>query len=566
MIPVRPSMPLSVLPFLLVLFATLSCNQPQDVAEDTSEQTVDSLLAVDTGTSQENPLQKTWTFASHDRDASPDYATVFPDDVVNRMDVVVTDSAWNVLMEDMTSMAGAFGAGEGTGSIPGGENIGGFPDAVGLPQELIDAAVGKEMGDSCTCSMMGTALSGIVDTSGGKNYCRPSMPGDIPGGGGEIPGGGEMENTEFLPREPVYIPATMLFKGKQWGAVGFRLKGNSSLSSAWKQGVYKLPFRIKTDEFEDAYPDIKNQRIYGFQDLSLCNNYMDNTMIHEKTACDLFRAFGVPAPTSTYIRLYVTIGSAQPAYFGLYTMDEMPDVPLLETWFGNHSGNLYKPDGDGARFVTYDESSFEEKNNDDNSNADIQALFTALHADRSDPATWRKNLDKVFDVTLFLKWLAVNTVIGNWDAYGSMPHNYYLYNNKGKLSWIAWDLGLSFSENGGMGRSVQTQDIGATITHAQVDSTWPLIKYLLDDTVYFSAYMEYVGSFNNTLFTPDVLTAKVQDARAMISPYVTGAEPEKTGYTYISSPADFETAHTSLVNFITSRSASVAALLTSGTY
>ena len=53
----------------------------------------------------------------------------------------------------------------------------------------------------------------------------------------------------------------------------------------------------------------------------------------------------------------------------------------------------------------------------------------------TDPATWRTNLEAVFDTDTFLKYLAVNTVIQNWDTYGRMTHNYYLYNNpdNGKL-------------------------------------------------------------------------------------------------------------------------------------
>ena len=41
-------------------------------------------------------------------------------------------------------------------------------------------------------------------------------------------------------------------------------------------------------------------------------------------------------------------------------------------------------------------------------------------------ATWRANLETVFDTDVFLKYLAVNTVVQNWDTYGRMTHNYYL--------------------------------------------------------------------------------------------------------------------------------------------
>jgi spore coat protein CotH len=316
------------------------------------------------------------------------------------------------------------------------------------------------------------------------------------------------------------------------------------------------------DKFEDASPEIKGQRMYGFQDLSLINNYMDNTMIHEKIAGELFRSFDVSSCKATFIRLYVDYGQGK-KYFGLYTMDEMPEGPLLKKWFGNKKGNLYKPDGTGARFVEFVDISFAEKNNNNTGCRDVKAVFEALHGDHSNPASWRKELEKAFDVPIFLKWLAVNSVIANWDAYGAMPHNYYLYNDNDKLKWIPWDLGLSFSESGGMGMGTGASgnDVAAQITHNQTDSTWPLIRYLLDDATYRAKYFGYVRAFLQTDFTLGSLTAKIQSAKNLVAPYVTGAEPEQTGYTFLTTPQDFETAHNSLVQFISKQIISVDSVL-----
>lgn len=42
----------------------------------------------------------------------------------------------------------------------------------------------------------------------------------------------------------------------------------------------------------------------------------------------------------------------------------------------------------------------------------------------------------MFDVDGFLRYLAVNGIIQNWDTYGRMVHNYFLYNapETGKLT------------------------------------------------------------------------------------------------------------------------------------
>ena len=64
----------------------------------------------------------------------------------------------------------------------------------------------------------------------------------------------------------------------------------------------------------------------------------------------------------------------------------------------------------------------------------------------SNAEAWRAGLEAVFDVDGFLNWLAVNTVIQNWDTYGLMSHNYYLYNDpiSGLLTWIPWDNNEAF--------------------------------------------------------------------------------------------------------------------------
>jgi hypothetical protein len=62
---------------------------------------------------------------THGRGATPDYARVFAQDVVKRLDIRVTGADWGRLVTDMTDMAGAYGAMSG-GPSRGGFNI--MPD------------------------------------------------------------------------------------------------------------------------------------------------------------------------------------------------------------------------------------------------------------------------------------------------------------------------------------------------------------------------------------------------------------------------------------------------------
>ncbi|CAG5079561.1 CotH kinase family protein [Parvicella tangerina] len=92
------------------------------------------------------------------------------------------------------------------------------------------------------------------------------------------PGGGGGQMT-FSDDTPLYFECEMYFNDIEWYHVGIRYKGNSSLNA----NSGKLPFRLKMDEYEDEYVEIKNQRFYGFKELSLGSNYNDESNLQEFT-------------------------------------------------------------------------------------------------------------------------------------------------------------------------------------------------------------------------------------------------------------------------------------------
>ena len=150
---------------------------------------------------------------------------------------------------------------------------------------------------------------------------------------------------------PVWVPATVEFEGDTWTNVGLRFKGNSSLRSTWRSGIYKLPFKLDFDEFEDEYPEIDDQRFYGFKQLSLASNFNDSSFLREKVAADIFREAGVPAAQTAFYQVYVDYGEG-PIYFGLYTMVEVVDDTVIETQFDDDSGNVYKPSRERCHFCS----------------------------------------------------------------------------------------------------------------------------------------------------------------------------------------------------------------------
>jgi hypothetical protein len=429
------------------------------------------------------------------------------------------------MMADMESMAGAFGSSGGLGG--GGLGRGGVMPGGGFPDG-------------------GVQPGGFPD--GGP-------PPGGPGGGGPGMAGGA---GNFFPRTPVYVACTVAFQGQTWQNVGIRFKGNSSLASTWGSGIYKLPFRLDFDELGDEFPEVAKQRFLGIKALSLTNGFSDPALIREKVMADLFREGGVRAARTGFVRLYVDRGQG-PEYFGLYDMAEVPDKALLRAQFGNDQGNLYKPEGTGAQLRTFDQASFEKKTNGATADySDVQRLIAALNSDRSDPARWRAGLEATLDVGTFLRWLAINTLAGNWDAYGQMAHNYYLYGdpgNGGRLTWIPWDHDLSLQE----GRA-------ADLLHTSTTAAWPLIRYLLDDTQYRATYLRELKNALDGVLEPEAARLRFTRAHRLIAPYVVGdgtESGERPGFTFVQGVASFEAGLTALSAFVESQAVRARGVLAS---
>ena len=512
----------------VVLFAVLqvSCDLPVDGDEDSE--------------SVERP--EGWTEETHGRDTTPNYAVVFVQDRVNRIDVSISSQNWQAMLDDMTELHGEFGAG------------GGLPGPIEIPDAAFAACDGLDSGDSCIVRIFlfpipGTCLSlPFVDDLA----CKPDNI--------DIPGLPDEPNLDLSGQDPIWVPCTVTFKGRSWRHVGFRFKGNSTLKYGWSAGSLKLPLKFDFDEFEDQHPEIRNQRFYGFKRLALANNGLDSSYLRDKVGGDLFREGGVPAPRRAFVRIYIDFGEG-PVYFGLYTMAEVPDDPMFNSQFGGTGGNLYKPDFGAATWndgLPVDEESFPKKTNETEADwGDVERAIEALHGPREDAAAWRAGLEALFDVHGFLKWLAINTVIQDWDTYGNLPHNYYLYGDpsqNGRLIWIPWDHNMCLGDRLGLMPPI-------ALDMSDVGDEWPLIRFLIDDPVYREAYWDYVEACVEGVFEADTVKARLQREHDLIAPYVVGPDGELPEYTVMPSPEAFEGSLQELFDHVDARHDAVTGAL-----
>ena len=542
-----------------------------------------------------------WEESTHGQRAA-DYGRVFAVDRVHELRIVIPPASFAAMQDDLRTITPLGGGMRGFG--PGGPpGRGGLAGRGGLPPFLEPFAAAcseKEAGAACSAEGVTGRCNAFPPVGFGaagpaSRVCMATEPAAF-GPGRGLPGGGGA--LKMIARDPMYVPVSVEYDGRVWTRVGMRYKGNSSLAMGSMSGNGKIPFRLDFDRYEDEYPETRNQRFHGFQKLTFSSNFGDDSQLREALASEIFRERGVPAARAAFYRVVVDTG-AGPEYWGLYTIIEDPaDGAMLTAQFGSASGNLYKPDGPGADWTRFDPEGFPKKTNEKEADfADVQAALAALHAPQTDAAAWRARLEATFDVPLFLRWLAVNTTIQNWDAYGAMAHNYYLYGDpaqKGRLRWIPWDNNFSLGAGpfgGGAGGPVAVVAPfppgggppgappgagrgggppfamfggGNDVLHRQAGERWPLIARVLADETYAARYRSELARALEGSFALDTAAARIRTLHRMIAPAVVGERGERGSHTTVSSPDAFERAvdgPTGLLATIRSRHEAVRAAL-----
>lgn len=178
--------------------------------------------------------------------------------------------------------------------------------------------------------------------------------------------------------------------------------------------------------------------------------------------------------------------------------------------------------------------------------ADQNRLIAALKtlSQGSDPA-------QAVDAEAVLRYFVVHNFVVNGDSYtGSMVHNYYLYENDGRLSMIPWDYNLAYGTfMGGSADQSVNDDIDSPLS--VTGDHRPMIDWIYASEEYTQLYHQYFREFLDTVDAQSI----IQQAKALISPYV---EKDPTKFcTY----EEFEKGVQTLSAFCDLRSQSVAAQL-----
>lgn len=144
-----------------------------------------------------------------------------------------------------------------------------------------------------------------------------------------------------------------------------------------------------------------------------------------------------------------------------------------------------------------------------------------------------EDLEEVVNVDEVLRYFVVHNFVLNFDSYtGSMIHNYYLYEQDGQLSMIAWDYNLAFGAFS-MGRGTPGQadsgsdtDEGTSMVNYPIDSPVsggtaedrPMLYQMLIN--YPDEYHALFSQFIEEVFDSGWFEALFDDTVALITPYV----------------------------------------------
>lgn len=351
--------------------------------------------------------------------------------------------------------------------------------------------------------------------------------------------------------------ASAIVFGQELPDAGFRMRGQFSLQNSNE----KKPWEIDTDAF------IAGQEYANLHQLVLLNSIGDPSLLREKLAYEMMHFAGLPASHVAFVELWIDISddSSPAEFWGVYALVERVDQKFLRSRFGGDSrgGNLYKASHaqrGPMDLIYYGEEiqdyptvngqvAYGKMNNELEADySDIIRLCRVVDgAEYASEGELIQALESVLNVDAFLRYLAVITILDNWDSYPYTGNNYYLFNNpvSGRFEWIPWDLTWGGNAQASLFPSGRSELMPRA----------PLVERVFSSERYRRQYLAYVELLLRYWFNPDQVKNRVQQYQRLIAPYVTQATGDKAFYGEqpMFSPESFTTGWVELVQFTDNR-------------
>ena len=305
-------------------------------------------------------------------------------------------------------------------------------------------------------------------------------------------------NSHEFPADMVY---TFSNGFSAYSQVGIRFRGNTSLNAQ------KKSFKIILDKFID-------QNFYGLEELNLIANQNDPSLLRAKLCWDFFRNAGLPACRTSHVRVYLN-----GTYAGVYVNVEHIDNHFADVRFDDGTGNLWKClwgsdlTFQGTNPTLYTDDAYDLVENEFLFNYSELAQFINV-LNNTPLSSLPCELEKVFNVHDYLKIMAADILLGNWDNYIFNKNNFYLYHNEktGKLEYIPYDLdntlGIDWVNVDWAQRNLYTWT---------TSSNRPLFTRLLQIPAYRNEFSNYVSEFIASSFNAAAFETHAQEIQNLIA-------------------------------------------------
>jgi hypothetical protein len=310
------------------------------------------------------------------------------------------------------------------------------------------------------------------------------------------------------------------------------------------KGTPKSSYAIELDDDDN--------RLAGMKEVNLKSMWNDVSQMRESIAWTMFGDAQIHAERHTYAKLCMDPrGSDAPnVYRGLYSVIEEVDKQFIKARFGkNDDGNLYKANWadigpgtlgfrgeNGEDYFTAEDigdRTYELETNEDEDDPtefqtydDLAKLVAVVNGvgleggdEKFDTDAYRESVEDIFDARGFLRWAALNMLMGAWDNYWRTPSNYYLYNaghaNDPKafmddpyFYWLPHDydntFGIDFFRKDWQRVDIldwEAATAGAFETGTNKRADLPLIRNLLRNEHFKAYYLDFMEFALDEIFT-----------------------------------------------------------------
>ena len=233
-----------------------------------------------------------------------------------------------------------------------------------------------------------------------------------------------------------------------------------------------------------------------------------------------------------------------------------PDMPQGGGGFGSNASGAdlkYTDDNTDSYSDIFDN---DETDADKESNQRVIAALKAL--------SQGDDIESYIDTDEVIRYFAAHNFVLNYDSYtGNMLHNYYLYENNGKLSMLPWDYNLAFGAFGGEqggkpGDSENGSSNSTSLVNTGIDtplsgsqeSDRPMWSWITSDEKYLEQYHSVYSELLKYFESGDFGT-EADRIYNMILPYV-----EKDTSAFYNAE-QFKTAYETLKDFCSLRAESI---------